>query len=198
MILYGAGGHAKVILEMLRSTGIEVVAIYDDNPEVKQLMGKPVASFRDPKTAQGNAFIVSIGCNSTRSRVVTKLMGQRFGLVVDASAQVSTSAVLREGTVVMPGAIVNAASVIGNHCIINTGAVVEHDCFLADFVHIAPNATLCGEVSVGEGAMIGAGAVVTPGVKIGSWSTVGAGAVVIRDVPNDGVVVGNPAKLIKN
>ena len=198
MILYGAGGHGRVILEILESIGVEIGAIYDDNPKIKSMLGYPVQQLYDLKHVQGEAFMVSIGCNRTRAKVVSKLKGVRFGVAMDPSARVSKSSVIRAGTVVMPGGTINAASVIGDHCIINTGAVVEHDCHLGDFVHIGPNATLCGEVSIGEGSLIGAGAVVLPGVKIGSWVTVGAGSVVRNDVPDLCTVVGNPAKSIKN
>ncbi len=198
MILYGAGGHARVILEMLEACGIEIESIYDDNPEVKSILGHPVYSAYDFKNDQDSEFVISIGCNSIRSRVAAKLNGLKFGKVVDPSAQISPSSTIRKGTVVMPGVIINAASVVGDHAIINTGAVVEHDCNISDFVHLGPNSTLCGEVSVGEGTLIGAGSVVIPGVKIGSWVTVGAGSVVLHDVPDHCTTVGNPARTINS
>jgi len=89
-------------------------------------------------------------------------------------------------------------AVIGKHCIINTAASVDHDCVIEDFVQISPHATLCGGVSVGEGSQVGAGAVVIPGIRIGRWSLVAAGAVVLRDVPDNVLVMGNPARVVKN
>ena len=198
MILYGAGGHAKVVLEILEANKVKISSLYDDNPAIKSLLDYQVRSVFDFKDDQGSEFIVSIGCNRTRAKIVSKLSDFKFGTAIDPSAKVSPSAVIRKGTVVMPGTIINVASIIGDHCIINTGAVVEHDCRLGDFVHIAPNTTLCGEISVGEGTLIGAGAVVIPGVKIGSWANIGAGAVVLEDLPDGCTAVGNPAVIIRN
>jgi acetyltransferase EpsM len=97
----------------------------------------------------------------------------------------------------MATAVLNARASIGRHVIINTGAIVEHECVIADYAHISPNATLCGNVHVGEGSQVGAGAVVIPNIRIGSGSMIGAGSVVIRDVPNNTLVFGNPARAIK-
>jgi sugar O-acyltransferase (sialic acid O-acetyltransferase NeuD family) len=97
----------------------------------------------------------------------------------------------------MQGAVIQSCVSIGKHCIINTTASVDHDCLLEDYVHISPNATLCGAVSVGEGSQVGAGAVVIPGIKIGKWSLVAAGAVVMKNVPDNVLVLGNPARVVK-
>ena len=97
----------------------------------------------------------------------------------------------------MPKVVVNAAAIIGQHCIINTSAIVEHECVLEDFVHVSPNSTLCGNVKIGEGTHIGAGVTIIPGIKIGKWCTIGAGSVVVKDMPDNVVAVGNPAKVIK-
>ena len=92
----------------------------------------------------------------------------------------------------------NRGSSIGKHTIINTNATVDHDCHLGDFVHIAPGATLCGGVKVGNGTLIGANATVLPNCKIGKNVSVGAGAVVTTDLPDNVVVAGVPAKIIKH
>lgn len=193
MFLYGAGGHAKVIMDILRAEGKDIEALIDDNKELKEVMGVKVVNGRLDKISP---LIISIGNNKTRKLIADRVKAE-FGRAMHPSAIISDSAVIEAGTVVMQGAIVQACAHIGKHCIINTGASVDHECVIEDFVHISPHATLCGNVHVGEGAWIGAGATVIPGVKIGKWSVIGAGSVVVRDIPDGVLALGNRCKVIK-
>lgn len=195
MYLYGASGHAKVIVETIRSLAIPIEGIFDDNPAVKNLGTYSVASFPGSFDVQQDKLVISIGNNLIRKKLALQLEC-KFGTAVHPKANISESADIGDGTVVMAGASVNADTIIGKHCIINTNSSIDHDCTLMDFVHISPNATLCGGVIVGEGVHIGAGAVITPGITIGDWAVIGAGSVVIRDVHAGKTVVGNPAKQI--
>lgn len=185
MYLYGAGGHAKVVKEMLELNGEKVEAFVDDNPEVDSMKGVVVRHCADGLSP----MIVAIGSNYDRKAVASRL-DCRFGVAVHPSAIVSPSAVIGEGSVVMQGAVINADAVIGKHCIVNTGASVGHDCVLGDFCHVAPHATLCGSVHLGEGVWIGAGAVVIQNLTVGEWSVVGAGTVVIENVAGQAKVAG--------
>ena len=193
--LYGASGHALVIMDSLRASGFRVEALVDDNPELTELDKVTVLH----ESLGLSPFIVSIGVNATRRKVVEKLMAQGaiFGQAIHPSAVLSPSVKVGEGTVIMAGAIVNAATQIGRHCIINTGASVDHECQLGDYVHISPHATLCGNVSVGQGTWVGAGSTIIQGVKVGRWCMVGAGSVVTKDIPDGYLAVGNRCKLIK-
>jgi sugar O-acyltransferase (sialic acid O-acetyltransferase NeuD family) len=92
---------------------------------------------------------------------------------------------------------VQADTKIGEHTIVNTGASIDHDCAIGSFCHIAPQVTLCGEVSVGDGTIVGSGTTVVPGITIGKWCKIGAGSVVTKNIPDFGVSVGNPARIIK-
>ncbi|MBP3482188.1 MAG: acetyltransferase [Alistipes sp.] len=192
MYLYGASGHAKVIIDILKSQNIEIEGLIDDNATIGSLLGYRV--FHSPEGL--SPIIISIGDNEIRKRIADKLRCD-FGTAVHSSAIVSEYATIGTGTVVMQGAIIQSCAEIGRHCIINTGATVDHDCKIGDFVHISPNATLCGNVSVGEGSQIGAGSVVVPGVKIGKWSLVCAGSVVTKDIPDCCIAAGNRCKVIK-
>ncbi|MCM4158757.1 acetyltransferase [Antarcticibacterium flavum] len=196
MNLYGASGHAKVIIDIIRSLSLEVDHIIDDDPQVKNFNNLEVTHKLTENISNGET-IISIGNNEIRKKISEKFAGAIHPAIAHPSAVISPSAKLMQGTVVMANAAVNAAAVIGEHCIINTGATVEHDCKLGNFVHISPNAALAGDVEVGEGSHIGIGAVVIQGIKIGKWVTVGAGAVVINDIPDGVVAVGNPAQVIK-
>ena len=191
MILYGAGGHGKVIKEIIEACGGKVEAFVDDNPAINERASVPVVH-----SVEGNdEVIVSIGSNSARKAIAEKL-DCRFGVAIHPSAIVSPSARIGEGTVVMPGAIINADAVIGRHCIVNTGASVGHDCHLEDFCHVAPHATLCGTVHLGEGVWIGAGAVVNPNIEIGEWTVVGSASAVTDNVEPNVTVAGVPARKI--
>lgn len=196
VLLYGASGHCKVIIDCLDSVNIGVKGIFDDNSKQKTLFSIPVIDSYDKNKYSDLPVIISIGNNLIRKKV-SKKIEHLFTTIIHSSASISPSAVLNNGSVIIHGAIVQSSTIIGKHCIINTAATVDHDCNLKDFVHISPNSTLCGNISVGEGAHIGAGATIIQGLNIGKWATVGAGAVVINDVPDYAVVVGCPARIIR-
>lgn len=198
MFLYGASGHAKVIIDSLKAMGVSVAGLFDDNLEVKSLLDYPVYGAFDAELFGDDSLIVSVGVNSIRKNIVDKLpVDISYGKAIHPSAIVSEYASVDMGTVVMQGAIIQASAVVGKHCIINTGASVDHDCNIADFVHISPHATLCGDVTVGEGSWIAAATTILPGVKIGKWCVIGAGSVVTKDIPDYSLAAGNRCKVIK-
>jgi sugar O-acyltransferase (sialic acid O-acetyltransferase NeuD family) len=196
VVLYGGSGHAKVILDCIEARGGAVHGIFDDNPDLKELLGVPVLGPYYPGTLPEEPLIVAIGNNRIRHRIAATVR-HGFGTAIHPSALLSRHAMLGEGSVVFHQAVVQAGTVAGRHCILNTAATVDHDCRLGDFVHVSPNATLSGNVTVGEGTHIGTGASVIQGVRIGRWCVVGAGAVVVRDIPDYAVAVGVPARVIK-
>lgn len=193
MYLYGASGHAKVIIDILRANNETIEALFDDNESITHLLDYPVLR---PSQARG-PLIVSIGNNKIRAKIVASLPVS-FGKAIHPSAVVSDYANVGEGSVVMQGAVIQSCAQIGKHCIINTGASVDHDCHIEDFVHISPHCTLCGNVSIGEGTWVGAGSIIIPGVKIGKWCVIGAGSVVTEDLPARVLAVGNRCNIIKN
>jgi sugar O-acyltransferase (sialic acid O-acetyltransferase NeuD family) len=191
--LYGAGGHAKVILDILKSNQITVPAIFDDNPDMDIFMGIPVAH-----TDIQSPLIISIGNNVIRKKIAEQLCNKVFAPAALArSVTVSDSATFDAGTVVMQGAIIQSSVIIGKHSIINTRSSIDHDCVIQDYVHIAPGVVLCGNVQIGEGSFVGAGTTIMQGIKIGKWSVIGAGSVVVRDIPDHVTAFGSPCKIIK-
>jgi sugar O-acyltransferase (sialic acid O-acetyltransferase NeuD family) len=200
MYLYGAGGHSKVITDILNSLGTEVIGMFDDNPSNARFQ---IMEVKDGIHLLGEGFpeldaplIISVGNNLRRAELAS-LIDANYGTAIHGTAIVSTKATIGAGTVVLHGAIIQAGSKIGEHVLVNTAASIDHDNLIGDYAHISPHATLCGHVQVGEGTHIGAGAVVIPSIKIGRWCTIGAGAVVIKDIPDFATAVGNPAKVIK-
>lgn len=196
MLIYGASGHGKVIRDCIEANGDVVENFIDDDPDKTKFEGYTVKIGYDQHYLPEKKLIIGVGYNDVRKVIAGKIK-HRFATVLHPSAIISKSAKIQEGTVVFHGAIIQTSALIGKHCIVNTGATIDHDCILEDFVHLAPNATLCGGVSVGEQTLIGAGSVVIPNVKIGKACFVGAGSVVVRDVPDNSVIAGNPARPIR-
>jgi sugar O-acyltransferase (sialic acid O-acetyltransferase NeuD family) len=202
LLIWGAGGHGKVVLDIARSTGRfeRIVFIDDDRARVGvpfcdcPLLSGPEELDRFP----GSAMVVAVGDNRRRAQCfwVALKHGLSLTALVHSTAIVAPSANIGRGTVVMPGAIINAGAIIGENCIINSGAVVEHDCRIGAHVHISPRSVLGGAVSVGPFAHIGIGAIVLPGAVVGDEAVVGAGAVVLKEAPARCTVVGVPAKLL--
>lgn len=191
--LYGASGHAKVVMDIVRKAYMDVPCLIDDNPAVNELDGLPVVH-----SAEGlSPIIVTIGDCQIRRKIVWRLEGKEYLTVIHPTAVKADSVKLGCGTVVMAGAILNPYVEVGNHCIVNTGASVDHDVKIADFVHVAPHCTLCGEVEVGEGTWIGTGTTVIQGIHIGKDCFIGAGSVIVKDIPDGYLCYGNPAKIIK-
>lgn len=191
--LYGASGHAKVVMDILKQGHYDVPCLIDDNPDVNELAGLQVVH-----TAEGlNPIIVTIGNCQIRRKIAEKLCERDYLTVIHPNAMKAESARLGCGTVVMAGAILNPFVVVGNHCIVNSGSSIDHDCVIGDFVHIAPHCTLCGEVKVGDGTWVGAGTTVIQGIHIGKDCFIGAGSVVVKDIPDNCLCYGNPARIIK-
>lgn len=192
MYLCGAGGHAKVIIDILEANNIIIEGLYDINESKKTILGYSVFHTME----MNGPLIISVGDNRRR-KIIALSANIEFGQAIHPSAIISNRANIGVGTVVMQGSIVQSCAHIGNHCIINSGASVDHDCVIDDFAHISPHATLCGQVMIKEGAWIGANATILPGIVIGKWSVVGAGSIVTKDIPDHVIAFGSPCKIVK-
>lgn len=197
LVLYGAGGHAKVIYDIILSNNLLLEYLVDDNPPADFFHHLEIFKPTD-ELLKNHKILVAVGDAIAREKIVNKIKDKSiFTTLIHHSSFVSRFSELGEGTVVMPQVCVNAEVKIGNHCIINTASVIEHDCIVEDFVHISPSVTLAGNITIKKRAQIGIGARIIPGVTIGEDAVVGAGAVIIKDVPAGATVVGNPGKIIK-
>ena len=205
----GSGGHAKVIIEILQLTKEhKVVGLLDTKPELldSKVLGIPVIGTDDllPQLYQQGIYhafigVGSVGNTKLRQKLYQKLQNKGFKTVstIHPQAIISNSATIGNGPTIMANVVINCDASLGNNVIINTSAIIEHDCIIGDHVHVASGARLAGGVKIGEGTHIGLGASVIQGIEIGKNTIIGAGAVVLDNVPDEVVVVGVPAKIIK-
>ena len=202
MYLYGASGHAKVILDILKACDIKMEGLIDDNPSVNELMGFPVFHHR----LDLHPVIVSIGNCATRRKVVEQIAealhatpfdAAVFGTAVHPSAIVSETAHIGVGSVVMQGAIIQTCAQIGRHGIVNTGAKIGHECVIGDYVNVDSGVILCNNVTVGDDTWIGAGSTIIQGIHIGNHVVINAGSVVVQDVPDGCTAYSNPCRIRK-
>lgn len=201
VVLYGAGGHAKVVYDAIAASNhIVVSAIVDEDSGLQGLQFSdfvilPPSFLHGTK---GAAVHLSIGDNAIRQRIISELTARDFSLlsIVHPCAIVSKESSVESGCFLAAGAIVGPDSWVGAGSIVNHAAVVDHDCSVGPYSHLCPNATLGGGVVLGEGVLVGAGAVVLPGIRIGENAIIGAGAVVISDVNPRQTVLGIPAAQI--
>ena len=196
VLLYGSGGHAKVVLECLQSEGKKVIGFFDDLPKAKEFKGVPILGRYSALSSPEAEIIISIGNNGIRKKVASSVL-HPFARTFHHQSIISPDSHIGEGSVVMQGAIVQSDATIGKHVIINTRAVVEHDCVVDNFAHIGPGAVLCGLAQIGEGTLVGANAVVIPTVKVGKWCQIAAGSSVTEDIPDYSLVMGVPGKVVK-
>ncbi len=196
--IYGASGHGRVVMDSAKRAGYTIKGFIDDDKDKRELLGLTV--LRLEEIEQKEIYVaLGIGENSARYRVFNKLKSRNVNVisVIDPTAVVSYHSSIEEGSVIFANAVINNSASIGKGVIINTAAIVEHDCKIGNFSHISPNAALAGNVVVGEFTQVGIGASVKQGVTIGNNVMVGAGAVVVKDVPDNVVVAGVPARIIR-
>jgi sugar O-acyltransferase (sialic acid O-acetyltransferase NeuD family) len=205
IIIVGAGGHAKVVLEALRRGGTEILGLVDSDREKagKSLLGAPIIGGDEAvaEYAPGDIWLaIGLGPISQRRKLFDafKDHAYEFANVIHPAATIADSVQLGEGVQIMAGAIIQADARIGDNVIINTGATIDHDCVIGGHVHIAPGATLAGSVRIGAGSLVGAGSTILENVGVGKDCIIAGGAVVISDVADDETVAGVPAIPISN
>lgn len=205
VIIIGAGGHARVIADIIKKSDDEIVGFLDDNLEIQ---GKTIF---DEKTVLGDTseesvkkyldcyFIIGIGNNKIRKIISEKYPNLKWYTAIHPSSIISNNVFINEGTAIMAGTIINTGTVVGRHCIVNTSSSLDHDNILEDYVHISPGSHLAGTVKICEGTWICAGVTIINNITIGKNNIIGAGATVVRNVEEENsTFVGIPVKkLIK-
>lgn len=207
IIVMGGGGHAKVVITILRKLSEYRIRGYVDPRNCGELLG---VSYLGTDNQLGdldfgaeakNAVLAvgQVGTGEARQSIWHRLGSLQliFPAIVSPDAIVNQGAFVGEGAIVMDGAIINTGAKLGIGVIANTHSTIEHDVILEDWVHVAPGANISGGVKVGQFSMIGAGATVIEGRTIGASIMVGAGATVVHDLSEPGVYFGSPARRMK-
>jgi sugar O-acyltransferase (sialic acid O-acetyltransferase NeuD family) len=209
VIVLGAGGHAKVVVDLLLKLGRKVVAAVEPTAPAKDrtLLGVAVRgedsvlkySMADIDLALGIGMPTDdpiAGLAARRSAAARfEARGYNFPPLVHPSAVVAADCDIGAGAQLMAGAVLQPGCTVGSFAIVNTRASVDHDCVLGEGCHIAPGATLGGNVRVGAETLIGIGAAVLQGVSIGAGALVGGGAMVIANVTDGQRRIGVPARI---
>lgn len=203
VILIGYSGHAYVVAEAALEMGIPLKYYAEQQQTALNPFNLIYLGFEGEQNFKGwsdeSSFVLGIGDNFIRQKVAKTILDKERKLlnVIHPSANCSKYLQIGIGNFIARNVSINPLVSIGDFCIINTGSIIEHECKLSDAVHIAPGAVLAGNIEVGERSFIGANAVVKQGVKIGKDVIVGAGTVVLKDLEDNSVYVGNPARKIK-
>ena len=206
IIIIGAGGHARVVYEIVsHDRNLELVAFVDNVVRGKDehIMGVPVVGDHSvlPRLLEKGVrgAVVAVGDNSVRASHFDEL--QSMGLVMISAihplSRIAASAYIGQGVTVAIGATISTRARIADNVIVNTGAIVDHEDEIGDHVHIGPGCALAGRVTVKRGAFIGIGSVIKEYITVGENSIIGAGSVVLENIPDNVIAVGAPAKVVK-
>lgn len=197
VLIIGAGGHAKVVADIVLRNGDSLIGFLDDSDEKQGAVifkdYKVIGMVSDAERFRDCYFIVAIGDNHSRAEIVEKL-NVKFYTAIHPDAILADTVRIGDGTVVMAGAVINPDTIIGKHCIINTSCSIDHDNKIGDYVHISPGAHLAGTVSVGEYSWICVGSTIVNNISVFDDIIIGAGATVLSDANESGIYVGTPAK----
>lgn len=200
IVVYGAGGHGKVVAEILIACGRRLQGFIDDSVSLRgsSVLGVPVFSADEWLRSHPQASVaLGVGINVAREQVALRIKhgGATVLTVIHPGAFVAQSARIAKGAAIMPGAVLNADCDIGEGAIINSGAIVEHDAKVGRYAHMSPKSAAGGGAQIADYANIGMGASVLPSKRVGTNCVIGAGAIVTSDIPDDQLAYGIPAKV---
>ena len=200
VVIIGAGGHAKVIADIITKSNDNVIGFLDDNLDIQSktiYLNKTVlGTTKDIDKYKEYYFIIGIGNNNIRENIANSY-DLKWYTAIHPNAIIANEVSIEEGSVVMAGSIINTGTKIGKHCIINTKSSLDHDNIIENYVHISPGATLAGTVHIKEKTWICAGATIINNITIAKNNIIGAGSVVIKDInETNGTYVGVPARRV--
>ena len=209
VVVIGAGGHARTVASILRCyPDIDIDCFIDKEVrfEGEMISGAPVIPVMDNSSIlpdllkKGiNSAIISVGDNFQRERHFAQLSTFGFDMInaIHPSARIANDATIGKGVVISTGVIVCTLVSIGDNTIISSGSIIEHEGRLGENVFVSNGVNVAGRVTIGRNSFIGIGSTVIESIAIGENVVVGAGSVVLGDIPDNSVVAGVPAKVIR-
>ena len=208
MLIIGAKGFAKEVLEILHQNGqTENLCFYDDvNDDLPEnLFGQfPVLrTIEEAKTyftQTSNQFVLGIGNPFLRKKLCDKFesIGGELSTVISKNAEIGSFGIqISSGCNILSGVKISNDVIIGKGTMVYYNSVITHDVKIGDFCEISPSTSILGRADIGNFVSIGAGSVIFPDVVIGSNSVIAAGAVVRNNVPENVMVAGIPAVVKK-
>jgi len=208
ILIFGTGGHAKVILDIISNEKKYEIAGFIDNEldEGQEVLNhkvlgadKDLISLIKKNSIFGG--VIAVGNNYSRENISQKInnLCKDFNFIncIHSQAQIAMDVSIGVGNVLMAGSVINTSTSIGNHCIVNTNSSLDHDNTILDFSSIAPNSATGGNVTIGKLSALGIGSTILPGISVGPNSIIGAGSLVLEDIPSDSIYFGSPAKFIR-
>lgn len=193
VIVVGCGGHAKVVTDIIKLSGDDVIGYLDDRNSVEGF--NIIGTTKDIGVNEEAYYFIAIGNCEVRKRLMQNYC--KWYTAIHPTAAIAKDTQIGVGTCFMANSVLNSGALIGKGVIVNTGATVDHDCIIDDYVHIAPGVHISGTVNIGECTWIGVGSTIINNVSICAYSMIGAGTVVVKSIEQEGTYVGVPARKIE-
>lgn len=207
IIIFGSGGHASVLIDIVsKEKKYQIIGYIDNQTRKREKPGFPYLGeinnlHRILAKNEIYGGIIAIGDNAVRSNLSIEIINQvpdfRFVNCIHPDSVIALNVEIGEGNAIMAGAIINTNTIISDHCILNTNSSIDHDCKMLNFSSIAPNATLGGKSEIGEHSAIGIGANILHNISVGSNCIIGGGSLVASNTEDDAIYYGSPAKFVR-
>lgn len=203
LVILGAGGHAVSVANVGISAGFKIAYFIDENKKQAQLLGYSILdNISNLKNITDFYFAIGVGDNASREVLRNKLQlifpDAQFPCLIHSSAIISHFTHIGSGTVIMPNAVVGPNSQVGNFCLINTQSSLDHDCVMLDYSSLAPGVVTGGSVKIGLRSAISIGATIKHGIQIGNDCVLGSSSYLNKDLSNNQVAYGIPAKYVRS
>ncbi len=208
IVIIGGGGHARVIINIIKKNGHFEIAGYTDKVDYGEIYGvkylgvdKELEIIKDKKDIK--FAVIGLGyvrIDDYRENLIKWLLniGFTFPKIISKNSLVNEGVSIGEGTIICDSVNINIGVKIGKFSIINTGAIIEHDCKIGDFAHVSSGSVIAGNVSIGNSSIIGAGATIIQNINVTEKCFIGAGALVAKNCLNSGKYIGIPARFVQN